>query len=72
MRGEEGKIKSELKIKSEDGKSEPHSSDNFKQTNSTMQQSSDSSEGGTKIPANLIKYYGMTCNTILGHSDLRV
>ena len=26
----------------------------------------------TKIPTNLIKYYGITCNTILGHSDLKV
>lgn len=26
----------------------------------------------TRIPTNLIKYYGITCNTILGHSDLKV
>lgn len=69
LRGEEGKIKTELKIKSEDSKTEPHSSDNYKQINST---SSDNSESGTKIPANLIKYYGITCNTILGHSDLKL
>ncbi|KAK6616886.1 hypothetical protein RUM43_014856 [Polyplax serrata] len=26
----------------------------------------------TKIPTNLIKYYGITCNTILGQSDLKM
>lgn len=54
-----------------------NSLENFKQGHKALslenqKPGSESTESETKIPTSLIKYYGITCNTILGHSDLKV
>lgn len=64
-------------MKTEDSKTgvgEPHSSDSFKQVNAvgTTHEPQKPTLENSDIPTNLIKYYGITCNTILGHSDLKV
>lgn len=80
MKAGEGRSKAESKSKNEDVKPgiEPRTSENLKLANSVSSHNeyqkltADNSDNETKIATNLIKYYGITCNTILGHSDLKV